>query len=328
MAGRHHGRASVPKVPDVNPWFWAVKVLTTAMGEAVSDFSVKEFNPYLAVFCGFVVFALAITWQFRTPEYRTWPYWTAVSMVAVFGTMVADAMHVGLGVPYKVSVTLFAVSLAVVLFVWYRTERTLSIHSITTPRREVFYWLTVCCTFALGTATGDLTATTLHLGYFTSGVVFTLAILIPLVAWRLGANPVLTFWVAYILTRPIGASFADFFGMPKTSGGLGIGHGPVSLVTVVLVVACVAYLARTGKDQPTAADLAASAAIDGRYGHAAPAGPGYGPPQPAYAPPQPQPQQPGYRPQPPSGQGPTFTPAPGYEQGQDYDPYRGAPRRD
>jgi uncharacterized membrane-anchored protein len=341
MAGRHHGRASVPKVPDVNPWFWVVKVLTTAMGEAVSDFSVKEFNPYLAVFCGFVVFALAITWQFRTPDYRTWPYWTAVSMVAVFGTMVADAMHVGLGVPYKVSVTLFAVSLAVVLFVWYRTERTLSIHSITTPRREVFYWLTVCCTFALGTATGDLTATTLHLGYFTSGVVFTLAILIPLVAWRMGVNPVLTFWVAYILTRPIGASFADFFGMPKTSGGLGIGHGPVSLVTVVLVVACVAYLARTGKDQPTAADLAASAAIDDRYGYAAPAGsppagapPGYGPPQPAYAPRPPQPgygqrpPQPGYRPQPRPGQGPTFTPAAGHEQGQDYDPSRGAPRRD
>jgi len=156
-------------------------------------------------------------------------------------------------------------------------------------------------------------------------VVFTLAILIPLVAWRLGVNPVLTFWVAYILTRPIGASFADFFGMPKTSGGLGIGHGPVSLVTVVLVVACVAYLARTGKDQPTAADLAASAAIDDRYGQAAPAGPGYGPPQPAYVP---RPPQPGYRPQPPPGQGPTFTPAPGYEQGQDYDPYRGAPRRD
>jgi len=350
MAGRHHGpetvrAANVPKVPDVNPWFWAVKVLTTAMGEAVSDFSVKEFNPYLAVFCGFVVFALALTWQFRVPDYRTWPYWTAVSMVAVFGTMVADAMHVGLGIPYKVSVTLFAVSLAVVLFVWYRTERTLSIHSITTRRREVFYWLTVCCTFALGTATGDLTATTLHLGYFTSGVVFTLAILIPLVAWRLGVNPVLTFWVAYILTRPIGASFADFFGMPKSSGGLGIGHGPVSLVTVVLVVACVAYLAKTGKDQPTAADLAAAAE------YAPPAGGGYGPPQPAYAPAPPpgyaaqQPPPPGYRQQPPPGyrqqpppgyrqqppppgRGPSFTPGPGYEQGQDYDPYRGAPRRD
>jgi Repeat of Unknown Function (DUF347) len=124
-------------------------------------------------------------------------------------------------------------------------------------------------------------------------------------------NPVLTFWVAYILTRPIGASFADFFGMPKSSGGLGIGHGPVALVSLALVVACIAYLARTGKDQPTAADLAASAE------YAPPVGGEYGPPQPAYAPPQP-------------GRGPSFTPAPGYEQGQgqDYDPYQGAPRRD
>ncbi|MGZ4434350.1 MAG: hypothetical protein ACXVW7_12085 [Trebonia sp.] len=122
-----------------------MKILTTAMGEAVSDFLVKEYNPYLAVLAGFIVFAVAITWQFRVPDYRTWPYWTAVAMVAVFGTMVADAMHVGLGVPYKVSVTLFSVTLAVVLFTWYRVEGTLSIHSVVTPRREIFYWLTVCC---------------------------------------------------------------------------------------------------------------------------------------------------------------------------------------
>jgi uncharacterized membrane-anchored protein len=248
MAGRHQGSAAVPKVPDVNPWFWTVKILTTAMGEAVSDFLVKEYNPYLAVLAGFIVFAVAITWQFRVPDYRTWPYWTAVAMVAVFGTMVADAMHVGLGVPYKVSVTLFAVALAAVLFTWYRVEGTLSIHSIVTPRREIFYWLTVCCTFALGTATGDLTATTLHLGYFTSGVLFTLAIIVPLVAWRLGVNPVLTFWVAYILTRPIGASFADFFGQPKSLSGMGWGHPTVFLTTGVLVIALVVYLKVTGKD--------------------------------------------------------------------------------
>ncbi len=240
----------IPKVPEVNSYFWAVKILTTAMGEAVSDFLVKQYNPYLAVFMGFVVFAIAIVWQFRVPAYRTWPYWTAVAMVAVFGTMVADAMHVGLGIPYKVSVALFAVSLAVVFTVWYRAERTLSIHSITTPRRELFYWAAVCCTFAMGTAAGDLTAQTLHLGYFTSGVVFTLAIMVPLAAWRLGVNPVLAFWVAYILTRPIGASFADCFGMPKASGGLGIGHGPVSLVTLVLVVAAIWYLSVTHKDAP------------------------------------------------------------------------------
>jgi uncharacterized membrane-anchored protein len=260
MTGRHRqddtgARAggAISKVPEVNIYFWAVKILTTAMGEAVSDYLVKTINPYLAVFAGFVVFAIAITWQFRVPDYRTWPYWTAVAMVAVFGTMVADALHVGIGIPYKVSVTMFAVTLAVIFVIWYRFERTLSIHSITTRRREFFYWATVCCTFALGTATGDLTATTLHLGYFISGVVFTLAILLPLLAWRLGVNPVLTFWVAYILTRPIGASFADFFGMPKKSGGLGIGHGPVSVVTIVLVVASIAFLAKTGKDQPSAA---------------------------------------------------------------------------
>ena len=296
-----------PKVPDVNPYFWAVKLLTTAMGEAVSDFLVKQYNPYLAVFASFVVFAIAIIWQFRVPAYRTWPYWTAVAMVAVFGTMVADALHVGIGIPYKVSVVMFAVSLAVVLTVWYRVEHTLSIHSITTPRREFFYWATVICTFAMGTATGDLTAQTLHLGYFTSGVVFTLAICVPLVAWRLGANPVLTFWVAYILTRPIGASFADYFGMPKTSGGLGIGHGPVSLVTLALVVASIWYLSRTGKDLPTVS-ANASYGQGPRYENAAVSGPawdgyGYGP-------------QPGYPARP--GNGPTFTPAPEYPPGPGY----------
>jgi uncharacterized membrane-anchored protein len=268
MAGKHHRQtehahvsaAGVPKVPAVRPYFWAVKLLTTAMGEAVSDFAVKQFNQYLAVFAGFIVFAIAIAWQFRTRGYRTWPYWSAVAMVAVFGTMVADAMHIGLGISYAVSATLFAVCLVVVFTVWFRVEGTLSIHSITTPRREFFYWATVICTFALGTATGDLTATTFGLGYLASAFLFTGAICVPLVAWRLGANPVLTFWVAYVLTRPIGASFADFFGMPKDSGGMGIGHGPVSLVTLALVLASFAYLSRSGIDQPdrdTAADVPA-----------------------------------------------------------------------
>jgi uncharacterized membrane-anchored protein len=317
------GGTAVPKVPAVNVYFWLVKVLTTAMGEATSDFLVKQFNPYLAVLAGFVVFVIAITWQLRVPTYRSWPYWIAVSMVAVFGTMVADSTHIALGVPYKVSVSLFAVALVVIFVIWYRVEGTLSIHSIVTPRRELFYWATVCCTFALGTATGDFTATTLHLGYFTSGVVFTLVILVPLVAWRLGVNPVLTFWVAYVLTRPIGASFADFFGMPKTSGGLGIGHGRVSLVTVILVVASIAYLARTHKDQPSAQPLPADAGYAPQPGYWPQAGypaSGY-PPQPGYA------AQAAYPPQP--GQGPSFTPAPGQQPdpGQNGD-LRGRPAPD
>ena len=236
------------KVPDVTPWFWIVKILTTAMGEAVSDYLVNTINPYVAVFIGFVVFAVAIVWQYMSSTYRTGVYWFAVSMVAVFGTMCADALHVALGLPYTVTVTGFGILVALSLAIWYASEHTLSIHSIVNKRREFFYWLTVCCTFALGTATGDLTAATLHLGYLLSGIVFTLTILVPLVAWRLGVNPVLTFWVAYILTRPIGASFADYFGFPKKSGGLGVGHGGVSLVTAILVIGLVWYLAKTHKD--------------------------------------------------------------------------------
>ena len=244
------------KVPAVKPYFWVVKLLTTAMGEAVSDYLVNDVNKYLAVVVGFVLFVIAIMWQFRTPTYRTWPYWSAVAMVAVFGTMCADVMHIVLGLPYTVSATFYAVCLTVTFVTWYRSERTLDIHSIVTRRREVFYWLAVIFTFAMGTALGDLFATTFHLGYLASAFVFTALICVPLIAWRLGVNPVLTFWVAYILTRPIGASFADYFGMPKDISGMGFGHGAVSVVTLILVVASFIYLSRSGIDQPEAGPLA------------------------------------------------------------------------
>jgi uncharacterized membrane-anchored protein len=257
MAGRHQARPTglragggASKVPAVKPYFWAVKLLTTAMGEAVSDFLVKDWNKYAAVVIGFALFAVTITWQFRTPRYRTWPYWSAVAMVAVFGTMCADVMHILLNLPYSVSATFYAVLLAVTFVTWYRLEGTLDIHSIVTPRREVFYWLAVIFTFAMGTALGDLFATTFHLGYLASAFVFTALICVPFAAWRLGANPVLTFWVAYVLTRPIGASFADYFGMPKNISGMGLGHGAVSVVTVIATVASFAYLSRTGIDEP------------------------------------------------------------------------------
>jgi uncharacterized membrane-anchored protein len=258
MAGRHHARPAGPdqagggasKVPAVKPYFWALKLLTTAMGEAVSDFLVNDWNKYGAVVLGFVLFAIAITWQFRTPRYRTWPYWSAVAMVAVFGTMCADVMHIVLKLPYTVSATFYAACLAVTFITWYRLEGTLDIHSIVTRRREVFYWLAVIFTFAMGTALGDLFATTFHLGYLASAFLFTALICVPFAAWRLGANPVLTFWVAYVLTRPIGASFADFFGMPKDISGMGYGHGAVSVVTLILTLASFIYLARSGIDQP------------------------------------------------------------------------------
>jgi uncharacterized membrane-anchored protein len=251
---RNHGLnlpvPGVPKVPAVKPYFWVVKLLATAMGEAVSDFVVLDVNKYLGVILGFVVFAVAIAWQFRTPRYRTWPYWAAVAMVAVFGTMAADVMHVVLGLPYMVSAVFYAACLIVTFVVWYRAEGTLDIHSIVTRRREVFYWLAVVFTFAMGTALGDLLASTFGLGYLASALVFTALICVPLIAWRLGASPVLTFWVAYILTRPIGASFADFFGMPKDTSGMGFGHGAVSAVSLILVVASFIYLSLSGIDQP------------------------------------------------------------------------------
>jgi uncharacterized membrane-anchored protein len=149
-----------------------------------------------------------------------------------------------------VSATFYAVLLAVTFVTWYRLEGTLDIHSIVTRRREVFYWLAVIFTFAMGTALGDLFAITFHLGYLASAFVFTALICVPFAAWRLGANPVLTFWVAYVLTRPIGASFADYFGMPKNISGMGLGHGAVSVVTVIATVASFAYLSRTGIDKP------------------------------------------------------------------------------
>jgi len=274
MTGRHQaqrraaavfGRApavrGAPKVAAVKPYFWVVKLLTTAMGEAVSDFVVLDVNKYLGVILGFVVFAAAIAWQFRAPQYRTWPYWTAVSMVAVFGTMAADVMHVVLGLPYLVSALFYAACLAVTFVAWFWSEETLDIHSIVTHRREVFYWLTVVFTFAMGTALGDLFAMTFHLGYLASAFVFTALICIPLIAWRLGASPVLSFWVAYILTRPIGASFADFFGMPKDISGMGFGHAAVSVVTLILVLASLVYLARTGIDQPREVSPAEAATV-------------------------------------------------------------------
>jgi uncharacterized membrane-anchored protein len=242
-------RAVAVKVPEVTAYFWIVKLLTTAMGEAVSDYMVNDVNRYLGVACGFAVFAVAIFFQFRARSYSTWLYWTAVSMVAVFGTMCADVLHVVAGLPYTASFTLYAILLAATFITWYRSERTLDIHSISTRRREVFYWLAVIFTFAMGTAVGDLTAITVHLGFLASALMFLAAMAAPLVAWRLGASPVAAFWIAYVLTRPAGASFADYFGMPKDISGYGLGHGPTSLVLIAAVLAGVWLLAASGKDE-------------------------------------------------------------------------------
>ena len=237
------------KVPKITIFFWIVKILTTAMGEATSDFLALRYGPVIAVAVTAPVFAVALILQFRAARYNAWIYWFAVTMVAVFGTMAADGLHVEIGIPYAVSTTFFAVCLAVIFAAWYLVEGTLSIHSICTRRREFFYWATVCATFALGTALGDLTATTLGLGYLTSGIIFTVAILIPALArWKFQLNVVLAFWTAYVLTRPLGASYADWMGVAHRYGGLGWGRGHVALLLTIVIVGFVAYLAVTKVD--------------------------------------------------------------------------------
>lgn len=233
------------KVPEkITGYFWTTKLLTTAMGEATSDFLVHHMNPYAAVVLGFIVFAAALAWQISRRSYHAIPYWTAVTMVAIFGTMAADATHVAVGVPYYASSTVFAVALAAVFIVWSRVEHTLSIHSIHTLRRELFYWAAIVSAFALGTAVGDTTATTLHLGYLGAGILFAVLFALSGVAWTMGANEIFAFWAAYVLTRPLGASFADWFGMPRNiGGGLGYGHGPVSIVLTMCIIIAVSYTA-------------------------------------------------------------------------------------
>ena len=214
------------------------------MGEATSDYFVNRFNPEAAVLVAGVVFAGVLWWQLRTSRYLATAYWAAVVMVSVFGTMCADVVHVAFGVPYDVSALSFAVILVAVFWWWWKSEGTLSFHSILTTRRELFYWTTVTVTFALGTAVGDLTAFTLNLGFFSSGILFAVLICLPAAGFlALRLNSIAMFWCAYILTRPLGASFADGMGKPRLSGGLGWGSGNVALVLTGVIALGVALVA-------------------------------------------------------------------------------------
>ncbi len=249
MSDHPSAQRAITKVPEITVFFWITKVLTTAMGEATSDFMNAALGPAIAVPIMLIGLAVALKMQFKASAYSAWPYWSVVVMVAVFGTSAADALHVGFGIAYPVSSTFYLIVLAVVFTAWYRSERTLSIHSIYTARREKFYWATVLATFALGTAAGDMTATSMHLGFLSSGVLFASLIALPAVGyWRFGLNPIVAFWFAYIMTRPLGASFADWMDTSHRVGGLALGTGPVALGFTVVIVGFVAYLAITRID--------------------------------------------------------------------------------
>ncbi|WP_028057870.1 COG4705 family protein [Candidatus Solirubrobacter pratensis] len=236
------------KVPEITLLFWVIKVLTTGMGEAMSDFLGQKSVP-IAGLIGVVGIWYALRLQLRATEYRAPVYWFAVMMVAVFGTMAADGVKDGAGLSYAVTTPFFAAVVAVIFWRWHRSEGTLSIHSITTRRRETYYWCAVLATFALGTAAGDMTAMTLNLGFFGSAVLFGALIAIPALAWWRGRlNPIVAFWAAYVITRPLGASFADWFGKPHPQTGLGLGDGTVSAIALVAFIALVAYAAVTKRD--------------------------------------------------------------------------------
>ncbi|MFD0257514.1 hypothetical protein ACFRKE_00125 [Kitasatospora indigofera] len=232
------------KVPAVTASFWAVKVLTTGMGETTSDYLARTLGPVPAVAGAAGLLAAALYAQARADRYRPAVYWAAVVMVSVFGTMAADVAHVALGVPYAASAAAFALALAAVFGLWRHLEGTLAVDTVRGGRREVLYWAAVLATFALGTAVGDLTAATLGWGYLPSGLLFTALIAVPALGHRaLRLPPVLAFWWAYVLTRPLGACFADWAGVSKQRGGLELGTGPVSLVLAVIIAAAVLWLA-------------------------------------------------------------------------------------
>lgn len=240
----------IVKVPGITIFFWITKILTTGMGETTSDWLVTHFIPEIGVAIAGIALMVALVLQFSAKRYIPSIYWLAVVMVSVFGTMAADVIHVVLGVPYLISTIFFSIALIVVFFVWYAYEKTLSIHSIFTTRREVFYWATVLTTFALGTAAGDMTATTLHLGYLTSGILFAVVIAIPAIGYYwFGLGEIIAFWFAYIITRPLGASFADWMGVSHARGGLAWGTGPVSIALTILIIGFVGYLTLTHKDE-------------------------------------------------------------------------------
>jgi uncharacterized membrane-anchored protein len=230
------------KVPEVTVLFWVIKISTTAAGEAISDMFVS--NKKVGVVVELSMFAIALFLQFRARRYTAVTYWFLALAIATAGTGVADTMHLVLGMPYAVTSLFWLVVLAAIFYLWDRSEHTLDIHSITTNRREKYYWCVVFATFALGTAVGDFTASTLGLGYLASAFLFCGVILIPWFGWKyLRWNSIFAFWFAYVITRPIGASFADYFSKSHELSGLNFGDWQTALVMTLLVVILVAYTA-------------------------------------------------------------------------------------
>jgi uncharacterized membrane-anchored protein len=248
LIGRFFPAPVAAKVPEVIFLFWVVKILTTAGGEATSDY-LKMYGNFVGGGLEVLVIVVGVMLQFGTRRYRAFAYWSLAFAIAITGTGVSDFLHLDVHIPYAGTTLLWAVVLAAIFWVWQRGEGTLSIHSITTQRREAYYWATVFATFALGTALGDFTATSLNLGYLDSGILFAIVILIPALArWQFGLNGIAAFWMSYIVTRPLGASFADYISKPKNLSGINFGDGPTAIMFALAVLVLVTYLALARPD--------------------------------------------------------------------------------
>jgi uncharacterized membrane-anchored protein len=248
-ASRH--RQLLNKVPEVTLYFWIIKVMATTVGETAADYLNTHMNLGLtgtSLVMG-ALLVVALFFQFKARRYVPGIYWLAVVLISVVGTLITDNMVDNFGVSLKLTTAIFAVALAATFAAWYSTEKTLSIHSIVTPRREGFYWLTILFTFALGTAAGDLVAESLNLGYWKSAIMFGAMIAVVAVAcFRFRLNAVLAFWLAYILTRPLGASIGDYLSQDKVDGGLGLGTTVTSFIFLGTILAVVIYLSKTRRD--------------------------------------------------------------------------------
>ena len=243
-------RQMLNKVPQVTIFFWIIKVLCTTVGETASDFLNVNLGFGLtgtSIVMG-ILLAIVLFCQFRAKKYIPGLYWMSVVLISIFGTLVTDNLTDAMGVPLEVSTIVFSVALAITFAVWYSKEKTLSIHSIFTSKREAFYWLTILFTFALGTASGDLMAESLGLGYLVTGLIVVGVVVAVSVAWKFGLDSVLSFWIVYIMTRPLGASLGDYLSQPHKYGGLGLGATITTVVFVGAILLTVIFLAVTKVD--------------------------------------------------------------------------------
>jgi uncharacterized membrane-anchored protein len=245
-------RQGLNKVPEVTAYFWIIKVLCTTVGETAADYlnSTVGLGLTKTALVMSALLVVALVWQFRLRAYVPGVYWVNVVLISIVGTLITDELTDSLGVPLPVTTMVFSLVLAATFMLWYAVERTLSIHTIRTRRREAFYWVTILFTFALGTAAGDLAAERLNLGYLVSVLLFAALIAVVAAAYRvLGLNAITAFWIAYILTRPLGASIGDYLSQATGDGGVGLGATVTSGLFLVMILALVIYLTVSRRDR-------------------------------------------------------------------------------